>query len=381
MTQSTKMIDPDTELDAPKTQAANDTQPAFRRKSIKRKTDIIPASAISPSTAEYEYALTLRENDYTYVVAVNEYTSLKYINGTLYINGKEESKVSIVDVRNNNVTELDGTTLAILYSIIWVKLKEKLDSGTLDPIDYRNFGATVFAPDLARVLYKDRGDSGYSQNEIDEINRKLYQLSNYIGIINDKVGNKVMQSKYPVLLWSGYDVRNNTISFLTPFLNRLVMDNYNIARMFDSYGQPLLKHNGAPRLRPVNTHLIKSSIANERNKRACEIVRCICNVIERTGSNYPPRIKAQTIVDRVYGFNEALDKCKTVSARTVLLNRAFKKAFELLETKTFLKDVYKNIVLPSEIPTATTLSKIVYCMPHKGKNQSVSNDIINGEYN
>ena len=383
MTQGTKTIEPDTELDAPKTQDDIDTEGTHkhRTKHPDIEYDSIPRSIIYPSIARYETALSLKDNNSdTYLVPIKELTRMEYNNGKLYINGKPEASISIVDIRNNDITQFDSTTLAVLYGVVWTKLKEQLDKGNFTPANSRNYGITIYAPDLARILRSDRGNSGFTQAEIDVIVRKINDYANYIGIIDDRVGNKVYQSKYPLLIWSGYDGRTNTISFLAPFLNRLVMDAYQSAVKLDIDGRTVCSKNGIPRLKPVNSYLMKASIASERNKRACEIVRVICNTIERTGNNYTPRLTVNTIIDRVSGFREALNNCKSSSNRTTMLRKAFSKAFELLKTKTYLKDVYKDIKLPTQIPTSSTYKEMCYYMPHKGKNQLTYTKIMNNEY-
>ena len=89
--------------------------------------------------------------------------------------------------------------------------------------------------------------------------------------------------------------------------------------------------------------------------------------IEQAGTR-EPHLKARTIMDRVPQLQEAYDQASPGNRNRVLA-RAFKKAWELLETQTLLKEKYPTIVLPDpkntkNIPTSTTLD-MVFTFPHR----------------
>ena len=122
-------------------------------------------------------------------------------------------------------------------------------------------------------------------------------------------------------------------------------------------------------LNPFNSYLIKPSIIAERNKVAIENVRIIIQVIEQTGSMGTPHIKASTIVERNEAFKQKLSRDKNPYR---LLDRVFKKTWELLRTHTTLLETYDSIALPdpndiSKIPTPSNLHKLVFEFRHNGK--------------
>lgn len=94
----------------------------------------------------------------------------------------------------------------------------------------------------------------------------------------------------------------------------------------------------------------------------------IVTLIEQAGDNVP-RIKASTIIERNPQFQLRLEAAKNT---TQLLQRVFKKTWELLRTETDLAAVYKDIQLPDPnnpavIPTPKTVDTLVFSFPHNGK--------------
>ena len=104
-----------------------------------------------------------------------------------------------------------------------------------------------------------------------------------------------------------------------------------------------------------------------------DLFRCVpfsvCNYQNQLDHGH---IAASTIVERNAQLKEALE---TSANPTQLLRRCFTKTWELLRTKTYLTEMYEGIELPdpkdpANIPTAKTISKIVFKFPHKGKKKN-----------
>ena len=163
----------------------------------------------------------------------------------------------------------------------------------------------------------------------------------------------------------GHDDTENTISFSSPYINKLIMTILQASLQTDRKGNVKLKTSGEPFLLPSHSYLVKTSIAKERNKRAAEIVCVVVTLIEQAGDVGTPHIKAQTIVDRCPDLKNALDAADS-SNKSHVLRRAFSKAWAILPKQTRLAEVYKNIKFPSAIPTASTLD-MVFEFPHDGK--------------
>ena len=188
-------------------------------------------------------------------------------------------------------------------------------------------------------------------------------LGKLVGIINADTAN---QSVLPVLTDYRYNPDSNTIHFSSPYMTKLVSEIYKASIRKDKKGEPIIK-NGKPQMYPAYSFLISSDIARERNKRAVEIVQVVVTLIEQAG-NHNPNIRANTIIERTCLLRHSL-MGKNTSTKNSVLKKAFSKAWELLESKTALQKVYKDIQLPSpeEIPTTSNLD-MVFRFPHTGKN-------------
>lgn len=194
----------------------------------------------------------------------------------------------------------------------------------------------------------------------------MKQLQTVIGIINNGSGGCDIS---PAIIYLGHDPEKNTISFCSPYMVKIISNIHKASIKRDKTGKPLLKKNGEPQMLPAYSYLTDMAITKEKNKKAVEIVLIVVALIEQSGNN-TPHIKVQTIVDRNRLLYESLRE-QRAGSKNILLSRAFKKAWELLNTKTYLSSVYKNIQLPnpediSAIPTSSTLN-MVFKFPHKGK--------------
>ena len=82
-----------------------------------------------------------------------------------------------------------------------------------------------------------------------------------------------------------------------------------------------------------HSYIVKSSISSERSQAAVENVVIIMTTIEQAEDN-TPHIKASTIIDRNSQFKERLEESKNPIQ---LLQRTFKRTWELLHEKTWLE--------------------------------------------
>lgn len=179
----------------------------------------------------------------------------------------------------------------------------------------------------------------------------------------------------PAVVYWGYDDISNTHLMTCPYFEKLIPAIYELSlqKAKDEYKRKKNKPNEIlPK--PSHSFMINANILSEKNKRAVEIVFIIITLIEQAGKNVP-HISAQTILERNPALKAAVDASKSSNSKNTQLKRAFWKAWELLSTKTYLKEKYKNIQLPDPeaddfskkwIPTASTLDK-VFEFPHDGK--------------
>ena len=195
-----------------------------------------------------------------------------------------------------------------------------------------------------------------SKNMKDYIIGKVAGYSSILGLLEEKENGRIYQSKYPFMVFLGYDAKNNTMHFASPYFNALIMKITESSIQRDKQNRPKLKTNGEPFMKPSHSYLIKSSIAKERNQKAIEIVCVITALIEQAGNN-TPHISAQTIIDRCPKLKSALDECEKPKDRNIILKRAFSKAWALLREQTHLTEVYKDIQLPPCVKTLFPLPK------------------------
>lgn len=186
-----------------------------------------------------------------------------------------------------------------------------------------------------------------------------------MGIIPTQWGPK----HFPVMNLVGHDAETNTVEISSPYFNKIILMSMHDGIQRDRKGISKLKGSGEPFMRPTHSHLIKVGIASERSKNAAEVVRAVVTVIEQAGyvsKDKVPHISAQTVIERCPKLRYALEK-STPGNKNNILKRTFGKAWELLETQTSLKQAYKNIRFPTDVPTGSNLG-MVFEFPHEGKN-------------
>ena len=105
-------------------------------------------------------------------------------------------------------------------------------------------------------------------------------------------------------LWMAVEEQDNTIRFTSPYLNMLL---YKVMKESIQQIETVLNSISGTVIafEAHHSYLVKTSIAKERNKRAAEIVRIVCVLIEEAGNN-TPHISAQTILDRHAELAQAL---------------------------------------------------------------------------
>ncbi len=292
--------------------------------------------------ADYKNALGLSQVGRAYLMTADGLTNK---DGKLYFNSIPASKADIKVYSTNKVPEnLDMPLLRAFYSIILNEIWDNINNHMEQtPV------ITVYLPHLFKYLGKDKP----SRNQTLSIINGIMSFNDIVGVIDEDI--------LPVLVFLGENQEKNTISFSSPYMNRVIEKVHKICIKKDK--------NGKMQSLPSHSYLIKPSIVNERNKKAVEIVNIVVTTIEQCG-NHEAHLAARTIVERNVLLDNSMKMSGTTSKNT-MLRRAFGKAWELLETQTYLKDVYKDIELPKpeaqNIPTVSTLNNMVFYFRHKGK--------------
>ena len=322
-----------------------------------------PENFATPTYKPYQYALQ----------AGIDTSKLKLKEGKLFFedeNSKALRELTEVELKNcktwEPITEVTGLPfLRAYYSILLGTYQEALRQGK--PL-HQNI--KIYVPDLLEYLGLQR--NAHKQT-IDKIINQMLSFNNVIGVMNYIRNGKPRQSYYAIFLFGKYEEQSNTITVWSPYLIKVIETIIDEAIKIDSKTKlPKLDKNGKTIPLATNSFLIKSSIYGERNQAAVENVIIIIQVIEQAG-NFTPNIKASTIIERNPIFKYRLDETN-VNHKGRLLERVFKRTWELLREQTHLSDVYKNIQLPDpndpkNIPTTKTLN-MVFSFPHEGKQPS-----------
>ena len=336
---------------------------SYRTKSkADNTTDNLPSNLAIITNDKYKNSLTLQQNGGAYLQPLATTEGLQYDGENLFFQGFPASEATLREINKDKdipIEAIDLPLLRMFYSIILSDFEQNTKKlGVVNEI------VTVYVPDLAAILGKKRN---LSKNDITSIIEKTSSFQTIYGVIKDQDRPNGIGTAVPLLVWMGYDAESNTIRFASPYMTRLIKRIYNVSIRKDRKGSPHLKKDGTPLLEVSHSYLIKSSIVKERNKRAVEIVMVVVTTIEQSGKN-TPHLKANTIIERIPQLQRAFNKTKTTSNKNLLLSRTFKKAWELLESQTKLRDKYPNITLPDSnnpknIPTTSTLN-MVFTFPH-----------------
>lgn len=323
----------------------------------------VPSSLAIPTLRQYEYATSLYNQGNAYVQPFMSTDGLRFNDGRLYFEGRLQP-LTEMEIQNlitkEKLYDVNTGYLRTFYSLILGDFQTSGYQSIRDVI-------TINVSALAMTLGKDYN---LSERTALEIKRIIEYYHDMVGVLHTETGGKKRTSYYQVLTFQYYDAEHNVIAFSSPYMNKVIQTIYNVAIRRDKKGEPKLKASGEPLRLPSHSYLIKPSLQAQRNDAAADNVQIIVTLIEQAGDNVP-RIKASTIVERNPQFAERL---KTSKNKAQLLQRVFKKTWQLLRDHTTLAETYKDIELPDPdnpayIPTTKTLKTLVISFPHKGKNK------------
>lgn len=332
-----------------------------RTKGTAGNVDGVPSFLPVVTNQKYRDAMTFCRNGNAFLQLVSDGTRLAYRDGLLYLDGLPATAGSIIQYFTDaGIGNINLPLLMMLYGIILLKFP----SGCPKPPGLNGL-IHIYYPDFARRL----GKSNPNQDDITAFTRDMEAMKKIVGIID---GGEKAGSILPVLDNYTYAPDTNTISFSSPYIERMVTIIHD-SSILRKNGKPLPKKNGGLQMLPAYSYIVDAGIVKERNKRAVEIVVIIVALIEQAGKNIP-NIRADTIIGRACLLAQALRGQKT-SHKNTILRRSFSKAWDLLRTRTSLVTVYKDIQLPSpedpaSVPTWSTLD-MVFRFPHAGKSRTV----------
>lgn len=346
----------------------------YRTKSNAGEIAEMPSTVPVITSHQYKNAITLNKdkNAHLQQVEADVGKNLKFKDGKLYFQGLEASAARLVDkFTDENLSDIDLPLIRALYGVILKNIK--FNAETLLNKKSRNdmigYTVNIYLPDFFKMIGLDpkinKSTVAYAVEKISNFNRILGIMQKYY-----PEHGRTYKSIYPIMVFMGYNEKNNTIHFASPYMNLLIWDVLHDSIKTDKQGKPKLNKKGEPLMLPAHSFLIKGSLAGERNVRAAEIVCIIVTLIEQAGDN-TPHIKASTIIERHPALKQALDEKTDMSNKNQLLKRTFTTAWKYLRKHTTLEERYKNIKLPSEkqFPTMSTLD-MIFEFPHDGKSKN-----------
>ena len=331
----------------------------------------ISALAI-PTRKNFEYTLSIHPEGYAYMHPLNISTSLfRFENGEMFFNSSLEPITSSELkklITHEGIEHIDISLLNVYFSIIlrdFQNQKSLKDDKKLNPI------VTIYLPELLECLGIAQNSPNTRNGNIHDIAliiAKTMSFQNIIGIIHIMRNGELFKQIYPVLNFERYDEFTNTISFSSPYFFNVINAIHQASLLRDKRGNIKLSDHNLSIALVSYSYLVKPEIYKERNKTAVENVFIIIKVIEQAGNNIP-HVKASTIVNRNEFLNVKLLKDKHPSR---LLDRVFKKTWQLLRKYTRLTEFYPDIQLPDpndirNIPTFSNLDDVVITFPHNGK--------------
>ena len=321
----------------------------------------MPPTMPIPTYNKYQYSMSLYPEGGAYLQPLSSTDGLVFKSGKLFFDKirRPDLEAELQNLKTKEGIEyIDLPVLHILYGIILTQFE---NSGYTELADVIRIHVSALAEYMGMP-------SNLNKRDINRVLEKIQSYHNIVGVVHGMRNGKPTQSYYQVLNFESYNDKTNVVTFSSPYMNYVIKTVYNLSIRKTKDGKQKLKKNGDPLRLPTHSYLIDSSIAKERNKAAVVNVEIIVALIEQAGDNIP-RIKASTLIERNVQLAERLDAAANPRS---LLDRTFKKTWELLRTKTRLQEAYKEIELPEPgdpafMPTMKTLDKVVFTFPHKGK--------------
>ena len=302
---------------------------------------------IAISDKKYKFALTTKRNKSAYIQVVKPgfFEKLDFTGGV--ITWDREVAGVIRNNRRGSYEDIQDIDLPLLTQIYTATVKaHKSHSG---------YTITVYFNAFLREMGIDPGKSNAP-----DIMRKLRSFENCIGIMPGVIAK----------LFSIIEIneRDNTMTFAVPYLHRLIDELESRNKI-----ERKTKNGEYEYIAPYHNMLVYSTIANERNKPAVELVYLIVGALHQRGKIPDAKTYAKKdmqhddprLVTYQISFNSLLndtsylkrrvDSYKSTADKNKALRRAFEKAYQLIKTKTDAGEYFIDLHISEIIPTVSTL--------------------------
>ena len=314
------------------------------------------------SDKKYQGALTTQANKNAYIALMNPdfFKRLDFENGTVMFDQetagivKKYSKGKYTDVQ-----DLDFPLLTQIYTAA-VKSNVRHDAFTI----------TVSLPQFFREMGIET-----SKGNAPDIMAKLHSFENCVGIMP---GTQTVSKLFSIIQ---LDMKNQTMTFAVPYIMKLseVLGERNHIEKKTRQGA-LIDYQ-----QPYHNTLVHSSIAQERNKTAVELVYLITTGLLQRG--YVPDIKTyrkqkaktkyqkrvtysisfRSLINDAPLLRGRIQSYRNVNDKNKALRRAFEKAYQLIDKKTDAAEWFVDLHGNRIIPTMATLDDEL-TFTHNGRN-------------
>lgn len=319
---------------------------------------------IAISDKKYKFALTTKKNKSAYIQVVKPgfFEKLDFTGGI--ITWDREVAGVIKNNRRGSYEDIQDIDPALLTQIYTAAVKAHKS--------YNGYTITVYLHKFLREMGIDPG-----KNNAPDIMRKLQSFENCVGVMP---GTGIIAKLFSIIEINAAD---NTMTFAVPYIFRLIDELESKNKI-----ERKTKDGDYEYIAPYHNMLVYSTIANERNKTAVELVYLIIAGLHQRGkvpdaNTYakkdmqhkdPRLITYQTsfgsLVDDTSILHERIKAYKSTADKNKALRRAFEKAYQLIETKTDAGEYFIDLQIPKIIPTVSTLDdKLI--ISHHG---------VNGDY-
>ncbi len=355
----------------------------YRTKSRAKAADDMPDKIPVITSPSWEYALSFHQNEYSFLFtepgdkaggtatgasSPSMYGGVPPSNACIWTGNQMQT------FTQEAVPDVDLPTLHFLYGLILKKWNTDADAimerYADDPRQMLSYNTTFYIPDFIRA-------AGITSNAnwetVHGIIKRIKGYSSILGMVKEHhAGNGSTYAYYPVMVFIGYDESDNTITFTSPFLNRIAQKTLYDSIRYDKQGNVMRSKSGRMSMMPSHSYRINSSILKERNKRAVAVACMVAALIDKAGSR-TAHIRFRTIIDRFEQLKQDIENASSTYSKNRILRTTFSKAWDFLAKYSDLSEKYKNIRLPSPdgkdaVPTMKTLDRVI-SFPHDGKNR------------
>lgn len=355
--------------------------------------DITNLPNLLPTDKKLQYAITPYRNEYAYIMPF-DYGKLNFA----YDEGGEI--IIQTEAQYNAIEEAKDKKNKIAAAGIDQPLLRQLLAATMEAYlcNYGN-SITVYLPSFAREMNIDISGANKKAEADDKGNPEIatkHNANDFFKKLKALEGlNGVWQngSFYRVFVLEGYEAEQNTLTFSSPWLFKIVKELllFPASKRTRADGSIMWEITGI-------SSLIKSSIVSARSKPTIEILATLLVGLQQYGvkpeaKRHPGKkykdkelvvyeISIKTLIERIPLVMENLNSYSgKPSNQTTLLQRYFcgsnfKKRLkdgkgylleEYIDKYTFIKDYYKDFKIEFQPPTMKTLSDKI-TIQHRGIN-------------